>query len=202
MQIDTFTPAEAAVIAGVSVRDVHRMIDEHILPERLFEATESRSFKSQACVFISFYFGAANRLTSEERLRSIGLASKIADWSKAHKVVQDEFLTIDFAPFSEGVNARLEKLQAAHDMVASDPEILNGTPVVKGTRVPVYQIAAAVTAGTPIEKILASYPSLKAEQVELAALYAEATPQRGRPRQLPSLPTGASLISKRRSVLK
>jgi hypothetical protein len=84
---DTFTPAEAAVIAGVSVRDVHRMIDEHILPDRLFDSKESRSFKSQACVFISFYFGAADRLTAEERQRTIVLASKVADWSKAKKIV-------------------------------------------------------------------------------------------------------------------
>ena len=31
--IESLTPSEAAVVAGVSVRDVHRMIDEHILPE-------------------------------------------------------------------------------------------------------------------------------------------------------------------------
>jgi hypothetical protein len=32
--LDNLTPAEAAVVAGVTLRDVHRMIDEHILPER------------------------------------------------------------------------------------------------------------------------------------------------------------------------
>lgn len=52
-------------------------------------------FKRQACVFISFYFGAADRLNAEERQRTITLASKITDWAKAKKVVQDDFLTID-----------------------------------------------------------------------------------------------------------
>ena len=60
---DALTPAETAVIAGVSVRDVHRIIDEHILPERLYDRSEARSFNSRACVFIAFYFGAADRLT-------------------------------------------------------------------------------------------------------------------------------------------
>jgi hypothetical protein len=101
-QPDNFTPAEAAVIAGVSVRDVHRMIDEHILPDRLFHSHQSRSFKSQACVFISFYFGAAGRLTAEERQRTFILASKDADWSEAKTTVQDGFLTIDFTSFSKG----------------------------------------------------------------------------------------------------
>jgi uncharacterized protein (DUF433 family) len=200
--MDNLTPSEAAVVSGVSVRDVHRMIDEHILPERFFEISESRSFKRQACVFISFYMGSADRLTSEERQKSIALASKIADWGKAKKVVQDGFLTIDFASFSKNVDERLRRLQTARDLVVSDPEILSGTPVVKGTRVPVYQVAAAVAAGTPVEKILLSYPSLKREQVELAALYAEATPQRGRPRQGITLPAGATIITSRRKALR
>ena len=45
--IESLTPSEAAVVAGVSVRDVHRMIDEHILPEALYTATQVRSFKSE-----------------------------------------------------------------------------------------------------------------------------------------------------------
>ena len=199
-QADTFTPAEAAVIAGVSLRDVHRMIDEHILPAGLFSAADSRSFKSHACVFISFYFGADDRLTAEERQRTIALASKMADWTKTKKLVQDEFLTIDFASFAKGVEDRMGQLRAASALVVSDPEILSGTPVFRGTRVPVYDVAASVAAGIPMERILASYPSLKREQVELAALYAEANPQRGRPRQRP-LPPGAVIISKRRKVL-
>ena len=63
--IDTLTPAEAAVVAGVSMRDVHRVIDEHILPESPYDIREARSFRSDACVFIAFYFEAADRLTSE-----------------------------------------------------------------------------------------------------------------------------------------
>jgi uncharacterized protein (DUF433 family) len=176
------------------------MIDEHILPDRLFDSQASRSFKSQACVFISFYFGAADRLTAEERQRTIVLASKVADWSKAKTTVQDEFLTIDFASFSKGVEERLERLRAARDLVVTDPEILSGTPVIRGTRVPVYDVAASVAAGISMERILSSYPSLKREQVELAALYAEANPQRGRPRQR-ELPANARVVSKRRKVL-
>jgi hypothetical protein len=29
-QIETLSPSEAAVISGVSLRDVHRVIDEHL----------------------------------------------------------------------------------------------------------------------------------------------------------------------------
>lgn len=197
---DALTPAEAAVIAGVSVRDVHRMIDEHILPDRLFISADTRSFKWQACVFISFYFGAADRLTAEERQRTIALASKITDWAKAKKVVHDDFLTIDLASFAKGVEDRWKRLGEARDQVVTDPEILGGTSVIRGTRVPVYDVAASVVAGIPMERILASYPSLRQEQVELAALYAEANPQRGRPRQR-TVPAGTVVLSRRRKTL-
>ena len=191
---ETLTPTEAAVVAGVSVRDVHRMIDEQILPDNFYNASQTRSFKRQACVFISFYFGSADRLTAEERQRTIALASKSAP--KNSSVIRDEFLTIDFAPFRKTVEERLERLDAARAAIVSDPEILSGTPVIRGTRVPAYDIAASVTAGISTEKILAAYPSLKREHVELASLYAEANPLRGRPRQRLKLPPGTKIISR------
>jgi uncharacterized protein (DUF433 family) len=62
--------------------------------------------------------------------------------------------------------------------------ILGGTPTIKGTRVPVYDVAASFAAGHPRVRILSAYPSLSREQVDLAALFAEANPKRGRPKQL------------------
>lgn len=199
-QTERLTPTEAAVVAGVSVRDVHRMIDEQILPGSFYNASQPRSFKRQACVFISFYFGSADSLTAEERQRTIALASKSAT-AKNSRIIRDEFLTIDFAPFRKTVEERLERLDAARVAIVSDPEILSGTPVIRGTRVPAYDIAASVAAGSSVEEILASYPSLKQEQVELASLYAEANPLRGRPRQRIALPPGSKLISSTRHRL-
>jgi uncharacterized protein (DUF433 family) len=199
--IGTLTPSEAAVVAGVSVRDVHRVIDEHILPDSLYDTRDARSFKSQACVFIAFYFGAADRLTSEERQRTIVLAIRhLRDWTTSAKVVKDGFLAVDFAPFWNSVDERLVRLNAARAQVSVDDEILSGMPVVKGTRVPVYDVAASVAAGIPMERILSSYPSLNREQVELSALYAEANPRRGRPRQRIVPPAGAKIISSRRKL--
>jgi len=196
--IDTLTPAEAAVVAGVSMRDVHRVIDEHILPDSFYDIREARSFRSDACVFIAFYFEAADRLTSEERQRAIALASGHSSGKKATKIVHDGFLTIDFAPFWTSVDERLQRLNAARAQVSMDGEILGGTPTIRGTRVPVYDVAASVAAGNPMERILSAYPSLNREQVELAALFVEANPQRGRPRQRIVAPLGMKVISSHR----
>jgi len=94
---------------------------------------------------------------------------------------------------------RLEKARA---QVIVDPEILSGTPVIKGTRVPVYDVAASMAAGIPMERILACYPSLNREQVELAALYAEAHPSPQGPARRTVPPLGAKIISSSRRNLR
>jgi uncharacterized protein (DUF433 family) len=169
------------------MRDVHRVIDEHILPESLYSTDQTRSFTSQACVFISFYFRAADRLTSEERQRTIRIASE-PQGNSGSRLAQDAFLTIDLGTFWKDVEESLDRLHAARTMVVSDPEILSGTPVIRGTRVPVYNVAASVASDIPINRILSAYPSLQREHVELATMYAEANPQRGRPRLRTALP--------------
>ena len=113
--LEVLTPTEAAIVSGVSVRDVNRIIDEKILPEGFYGASvrRTRSFKSDACVFICFYFESADRLTSEERLRTITTASRhFLQWNaKQDWSVQDEFLTIDLFPFWMRVHDRLLRRQ-------------------------------------------------------------------------------------------
>jgi len=211
--VETLTPTETAVVASVSVRDVNRIIDEKILPETLYvEADRTRRFYFDSCALISFYFKAANRLTSEERSRTVATAVmrlrestrwhglwtdylKEMDWKEW--TIREEFLTIDLAPFLKHAQERLARLLAARGRVNKDPRILGGSPVIKGTRIPVYDVAASVAAGLPPERILEAYPGLSAEDVELAALYAEANPSRGRPRRMPEPPAGAVIVSVR-----
>lgn len=204
---DMLKPSEAAVVARVALRDVNRVIDEHILPEGFFSLDDGRRVAATACTLIAFYFDSAKRLTSEERLfaireagsrlhkfRTRALASLIEeDW-----IVRDEFLTIDLAPFVRRTNERMERLGAAREIVLSDPDVLGGAPIVRGTRVPVHDVAASVAAGLPMDRILAAYPSLDTDKIELATIYAEANPARGRPRASDELPKGAIIVAERR----
>lgn len=202
---EALTPTEAAVVSSVAVRDVNRVIDEKILPEGLYKVGRDRSrrFSVDACTFISFYFRSANQLTSEERMRTIAAASKrlgkepTGDLEREW-IVRQDFLAIDLAPFLRSVRQRLARLFAARALAVEDPNILGGTPVIKGTRIPVYDVAASVTAGLPAERILVAYPGLTDEALELASLYAESNPQRGRPRRASSLPAGAVIVSSQR----
>jgi len=200
---DALTPAEVSVVAGVPLRDVNRVIDERILPARYYSvgADRIRLFRAGACSLIAFYFQAAGRLTSEERIRTIVAtrADHFDSGSPARQwMVRSEFLTIDLSSFVRETQARMDRLAQARALVVEDAEILGGVPVILGTRVPVYDVAASVAAGEPMERILAAYSGLNAESVELAVLYAQANPLRGRRRRGQKLPEGAVVLTSRK----
>ena len=90
---------------------------------------------------------------------------------------------VNFSHIWEDVEQRSNQLKQAQAMVIEDPEILRGTPVIKGTRIPLYDVVSLVDSGTAIEEILEIYPCLKQSQVKLASIYAKANPLRGRPKR-------------------
>ena len=51
------------------------------------------------------------------------------------------------------------------EVIYSDPEILSGTPVFRGTRVPVKSLFDHLEAGDSIDDFLEGFPSVKREQV-------------------------------------
>jgi uncharacterized protein (DUF433 family) len=83
-------------------------------------------------------------------------------------------------------------------MVEENPEILSGTPVIRGTRIPVYDVANLIEEKTPMDELKELYPRLSEEQFRLASLYAKARPLRGRPKRR-SLPEASRIsVSKKR----
>jgi len=49
-------------------------------------------------------------------------------------------------------------------VVKSSPDILGGTPVFRGTRVPVTTLFDYLAAGDPLERFLDHFPTVKREQ--------------------------------------
>lgn len=198
---------EAAVVSRVALRDVNRVIDEGILPAAFLSAENGRRVWATACTLISFYYESAERLTSEERLNAIRWAEpRLSKWktltlaSLARKdwAMHHDFLTIDLAPFVKKTVESFANLEAARAVVSSSPDVLGGAPVIKGTRIPVYDVAASIAAGHSLEEILEAYPVLDERRVGLAKTYADANPLRGRPKPVSELPRGATIVTDRR----
>ena len=56
-----------------------------------------------------------------------------------------------------------------HEVVHTDPEIMGGTPVFVGTRVPVQSLFDYLEAGDSLEEFLEAFPTVSHEQA-IAAL--------------------------------
>jgi uncharacterized protein (DUF433 family) len=61
---------------------------------------------------------------------------------------------------------------AISEVVSVDREVVSGTPVFKGTRVPIQALLDHLEAGDPLDKFLNSFPSVTRQQavrfIELA----------------------------------
>lgn len=60
----------------------------------------------------------------------------------------------------------------AKSVVHSDPEILGGTPVFVGTRVPIQNLIDYLSAGDSLEDFLHSFPTVSREQAVAALEHA------------------------------
>ena len=58
------------------------------------------------------------------------------------------------------------------DYIHSDPAVLAGNPVIRGTRIAVDLILEKLGAGETIEQILAAHPRLSREAIQAALLFA------------------------------
>lgn len=62
-----------------------------------------------------------------------------------------------------------------HNIMQSDPEILSGTPVFVGTRVPVKSLFDYLEGGETLDEFLRQFPSVKRDQAIAALDAARAT---------------------------
>ena len=56
--------------------------------------------------------------------------------------------------------------------ILSDPAILNGTPVFRGTRIPLDHIAGLIRKAVPMSEIIEDYPSLSEQDIAYARVFA------------------------------
>jgi uncharacterized protein (DUF433 family) len=59
-------------------------------------------------------------------------------------------------------------MQSQSSVIHSDPEILGGTPVFRGTRVPVHTLLDYLSAGDSLDVFLDHFPTVSREQAVAA----------------------------------
>jgi uncharacterized protein (DUF433 family) len=184
--MDGYTPAQAAAVTGLPLAAVHKAIDSRMIRPRSARSGASvrRLLTKEQLIYL--------QLEAEGlRLLPVGTRREIADSiqrsPKAEKlsVANGKALLIELGAARRAVENRLKQLARIEEMVVGDPEIMRGTPVFKGTRIPVDLVADMLSQGATAEEILEGYPTLSKEKIAIAPLYMRAFPRRGRPSRRP-----------------
>jgi uncharacterized protein (DUF433 family) len=105
-------------------------------------------------------------------------------------------VTVEVDEIEAELQEGLQDLAEAKAMVATDPEIMGGTPCFAGTRIPVHDIADMVANGDTPAAIAKAYSTLDERRIRLAVVYIAAYPRRGRPKRAPAWRASAPISSK------
>jgi len=191
-----FTPSQAALLTGLPLSAVRKALDHAAIPSQLMRSgrTMLRMVPREALLCLKLEQLGVGQLPLANRkriYRSVLAHPAAEEWRVSGAVV------IRAGAAHSSLDEEIEKLRRAEERVTSDPGILNGTPVMRGTRIPVHLIAEMRRQGAPIQEILEGYQPLTAEDVALAVLYAQAHPRRGA-KLGARLPKSARLIKEQR----
>src|ERR1035437_3927253 len=186
METIEYTPAQASAVANLPLPAVHKLIERRLIrPRRLRTGRSIQRMLSREQVLYLRLEAEGVRLLPLAARRAI--AKKIESSPEIDTVILTEgsALIIQVKSVRLELDHDLKRLEQAENMIVSDPEIMRGTPVYRGTRIPVELIADMLSQGAKPEEILEGYPALDKEKVELAPLYVQAFPRRGRPAYRP-----------------
>ena len=177
-----FTPTEAAVLTGLPLKAVNNAIDRKTISAVPGEEG-GRLLDARALVSLSIEQRLSDRLATPELRRRVFDA--LADASRNTLSLEGDLIKIDLRKPRRALAASLRDLRKARRLVVSDPEILGGDPVFRGTRVPVHLVAELVAQGSKPAELIEGYPRLTAEMTRLAPVFAAAYPLRGPKRKQP-----------------
>jgi uncharacterized protein (DUF433 family) len=181
-QSNPYTPAQAAAVTGLPLPAVHKAIEYRLIrPKVVREGRSLYCLLSKPQVLYLQLEANGLRCLPLAARRQIARAVEQAPNVDIVPVSQGGALVVEIKSARKQMEGALRRLAQAERMIASDPEVMRGTPVYRGTRVPVHAIADMLAQGTTVEEILEGYPGLTREGVGLAPVYAKAFPRRGRP---------------------
>jgi uncharacterized protein (DUF433 family) len=176
-----FTPTEAAVLTGLPLKAVNNAIDKKTVSAVAGEEG-GRLLDARALVSLTLERRLADRVAPELRRQ---VFEALAGSPRNVVSLEGGLVKIDLREPRRELATSLRELRRAKRLVLSDPDIMGGDPVFRGTRAPVHMIAELVAQGSTSAEIIQGYPRLTAEMIRLAPVYAAAYPLRGRPRNQP-----------------
>lgn len=174
---ETYSLSEAAFVLGQPVSEVRRTIERKGIRCQLIirGGRRMRVLDHKTLVFLNWARDHQDEI-------------KPALWQKLYANLTEHSVLpthIDAGVFRvslrEAAQQVLRRLGALRDQANQIEFTEDGDAVLKGTDVEVHRIAGLLQGDMSRDEVLGDYPSLSADQVDLAVSYAAAHPKPGRP---------------------
>lgn len=181
-QNNPYTPVQAAAVTGLPLPAVHKAIEYRLIRPRVVREGRSlyRMLSRPQVLYLQLEANGLRCLPLAKR-RQIARALEQAPSADMVVVSPGGALVVEVKTARKQMEGALRRLVHAERMIVSDPDIMKGTPVFRGTRIPAHAVADMLAQGATVEEILEGYPTLTRGAVELAPVYAKAFPRKGRP---------------------
>lgn len=179
-----FTASEAAALTLVPLKAVNNAIDKRTIATKVRRGRGVKSVRlidEPALVYLALERQLVGDTTPLFRRK---LFTAIASALKAGtKTAAVGALMLDVGTPRREVARRIQDLRRAERLVVTDPDILGGAPVFRGTRIAIHQVAELLKQGERAQALRQGYPRLTDEMIRLAPVFVAAHPLRGRPRK-------------------
>lgn len=175
------TTREVAVLSGASVPTVKKALQQNKLKARRLKSgtvMEPRAVPAMAA------FRRLDARLSQAAQRRVcdGLFAEGSELPTQIEISDALVLRV-----TDEIRAAYERalayVEARDRYLERRADVLGGTPVIKGTRLSVYALAARADAGDAISDLADDYPEVSVAAIRAAIDYAHAHPQVGRPRK-------------------
>ncbi|MGH9467298.1 MAG: DUF433 domain-containing protein [Terriglobales bacterium] len=186
MTDNSYTPAEASAIAKLPLKAVQKVLDSRLIrPRRSRQGNRIlRLLSAQHLIYLRLEAEGVRLLPVAAR-REVARAIEASPNAAMLSISGGPALVVRVERARKEVGRELKRLRKAQVMAVSSSEVMRGTPVYRGTRIPIDLVATMLAQGASVEEVLEGYPALNRELIELAPLYVAAFPRRGRPARRP-----------------
>ena len=181
-----FTVRETAELSGVAPGTIEKAIQSRIVPT--VPATihsnrrPTRHLPRGAVVFFHALKAAGLTRLPVSHKRRIWQRLAGMEWPRLENVEFAAYTVLHLEDVPEELIASADRyLRDRAAFIHSDPDILGGTPVIRGTRITVYSVLGRLEGGDTVDDLVEDYPDIDRRAFETAALYARSHPLRGRP---------------------
>lgn len=177
--LQAYTTAEAAFILEEPVQQFKKTLEKGPVRIELRRQSGSsrRAIKWSDLVFLYLAKELRNDLTPKARTDFYTAFRKIESVDKTSEIAFGHF-RIDVSDMIDAVEKKAAELGKLSESVSFRED---GEPLIKGSSVEVYRVAALLDGGMSVKDILEDFPSLKKDEVQAAQKYATAHPKPGRP---------------------